>query len=172
MTSSPHPPLHPSLEPLAALLGTWTGRGRGEYPTIEPFEYTETVGFTHVGKPFLAYVQRTRWLLPDGSLGEPLHAESGYWRCPAPGAVEIVLAHPTGIVEVYEGTIAVAVAEVAVDVSATIARTASAKQVSATERTFHLTGDSLTYRMSMAAVGERLQHHLAAELARDDPGTA
>lgn len=49
--------LHPHLRALAPLLGAWQGRGTGEYPTIEPFEYLEEVVFSHVGKPFLVYGQ-------------------------------------------------------------------------------------------------------------------
>jgi len=52
--------LHPDLEALTPLLGTWSGRGEGHYPTIQPFEYLEEVVFSHVGKPFLAYAQISR----------------------------------------------------------------------------------------------------------------
>ena len=91
--------LHPSLEPVVHLVGTWRGTGQGEYPTIDSFEYTEEVTFTDVGKPFLVYTQRT-WSLE----GRPLHVETGYLRVVKYEAVEFVLAQPTGQSELAEGT--------------------------------------------------------------------
>ena len=153
------PPLHPELQPLAGLLGTWRGEGAGEYPTIAPFRYGEEVRFWHVGKPFLAYAQRT-WSLDDG---RPLHGEAGYWRAKPGGTVEVVLAHPTGIVEVQEGRQDGG----RIDLRSTAtAMTATAKQVTALHRRFDLDGDRLTYTLAMAAVGQPLQHHLSAELHR------
>ena len=158
--------LHPDIGLLAPLLGTWTGEGAGEYPTIEPFGYTEEVIFDHVGKPFLTYRQRTMATAD----GRPLHAEIGFVRAPSPGRVELVLAHPNGITEIQEGTVAVGDNTLEIELSATtIGLTASAKRVTALGRSIRLDGDELTYRLTMAAVGQMLQHHLAATLHRKRP---
>ena len=162
--------LHPDLAHLAPLLGTWTGNGSGVYPTIEPFEYAESTTFAHVGKPFLSYVQRTR-SLGRGRPGEPMHAESGYWRFPAPGRVEAVLSHPTGVTEIEEGTVVLGLdgsilmrlATTAVSLSST------AKSVTGLERVIRVDGDELEYQVSMAAVGVPMQHHLSARLVREHP---
>lgn len=154
--------LHPALVPLAPLLGTWSGRGTGDYPTIEPFDYVEEVVFGHVGKPFLTYSQRTR--SPDGA---PLHAEAGYLRVPAAGRVELVLAHPSGITEIDEGTFSVAVGALVIQVASTsIGRTTSAKEVVGLERSITLANDELHYSVRMGAVGQPMQHHLTATLYR------
>jgi len=88
-----------ALEPrLAALVGTWRGAGKGSYPTIADFAYTDELTFTDIGKPFLHFVERT-WI--DG---EPRHTETGYWRMPTPDTVEVVIAIPTGQAERGSGT--------------------------------------------------------------------
>lgn len=152
--------MHPDLAPIAFLLGTWRGEGTGIYPTITDFAYGEEVRFSEVGKPFLAYTQRT-WALDDG---RPLHAEAGYWRPQPGGRLEVVLAHPTGVTEIQEGT----VGEGRIELKATvIGRTGSAKEVAALTRIFERSDpDTLRYQVDMAAAGQPLQLHLTAELHR------
>lgn len=157
------PPFHPDLVPLAFLIGTWSGAGDGEYPTISPFAYRETVTFGHVGKPFLSYVQRTS----DPVSGAPLHAESGYLRALGDGRVELVVAQPTGIAELHEGTVVTTDTGGRIELhSTTVVRTATAKEVTEVTRSIEVDGDRLRYQLAMAAVGHPLVHHLAAELTR------
>lgn len=162
MTESPSD-LHPALAALAPLLGSWVGSGDGEYPTIPSFGYLEEVTFGHVGKPFLSYGQRTR----ASDDGRPLHAETGYLRVPSPGRVEMVLAHPTGITEIQEGSLTVTGTVLELELNAmSIRLTASAKDVTALSRSIRIDGDELVYTLRMAAVGQPLRHHLAATLHR------
>jgi hypothetical protein len=155
--------LHPNLKALAPLLGTWAGRGAGEYPTIEPFDYAEEVVFTHVGKPFLVYGQKTK-SVADGT---PLHAETGYLRVPQEGVVELVLAHPSGITEIEVGSYSVTGGVVEIELATTdVGLTPTAKEVTALSRSFRIDGDELSYSLSMGAVGQPEQHHLAAQLHR------
>lgn len=164
-------PVHPDLAPVAALLGTWTGLGRGEYPTIESFDYAESVTFSHVGKPFLSYSQRTRSIGVAGHPPQPMHAESGYWRFPGLGRVEVVLSHPTGVVEIEEGTVGFRIdGSIVIELmTTTVALTTSAKNVSAVQRRFHVHGDTIDYEVSMAAVGSPMLPHLYATLYRELP---
>ena len=152
------PEIHPELGSLAFLLGEWEGSGRGDYPTVEPFTYTERISFLSAGKPFLAYRQHT-WD-PDG---EPLHSEVGYVRPAGLEAAEMVICQPTGITEVHTGV----VNGTSVRFETTlVGRTTTAKEVSVVVRHLRVQGDQLSYRLDMAAVGQDLQYHLEATLQR------
>lgn len=157
--------MHPDVEPIAFLVGTWRGEGRGVYPTITSFDYGEEIRFAAVaGKPFLSYQQRT-WALDDQ---RPLHAEAGYWRPKAGGRLEVVLAHPTGIAEIEEGTLDGTVIELT---ATSIGLAATAKEVKGLTRRFELVGDGvLRYQVQLEAAGQPLQGHLTAELRRVDEG--
>ncbi len=153
------PVLHPDVVPLAFLLGSWTGEGEGTYPTVSRFSYREEVNFGHVGKPFLTYSQQT-WSLEDG---RPLHSEVGFWRAVPAGRVELVLAHPTGVAEIEEGTLAGPSLELT---TRAIGLSSTAKEVTALSRSLRVEGDTLYYTLQMGAVGQPAQQHLRAELRR------
>ena len=154
--------LHPDCEHLAFLLGTWRGQGHGSYPTIESFDYTEEVTFSHVGKPFLAYIQKTKHQVT----GQPLHAETGYLRVVGAGRIEFVVVQPSGIVELHAGTVEAFSLELQLD---GVYTTPTAKSVTDVHRKIWVdtSGDpsTLHYQVAMAAVGEPLTHHLRATLS-------
>ncbi len=155
------PDLHTLVAHLGPLVGTWRGAGSGSYPTIESFSYVEEVTFGHVGKPFLAYGQKTR----HAETSLPLHAESGYLRPVAANRLEFVLAHPTGILESLTGTVETNSRGLVLDLHSTsVTGTATSVSVTAVVRRFELVADVLSYKVAMAAVGEPLTHHLAGTL--------
>jgi hypothetical protein len=159
------------LAHLSWLLGRWEGFGLGQYPTIEDFRFFQAVDFTCDGRPFLAYQSRS-WLIDDdGNRVRPLASESGFWR-PRPGnTVEVLLSHPTGYAEVWDGEVVVtglqddaitgAQLQLRTDL---VARTGSAKEYNAGHRLYGLVSGELLWTFDMAAVGEPMSNHLAARL--------
>ena len=168
------PALHERLEPLAFLLGTWRGTGVGGYPTIEGFRYEQELAFSHDGRPFLQYAARSWIIDDDGNRLRPSASEVGWWRPGAgPREVEVMLAQHTGIVEVYLGEATFSKVELATDV---VARTSTAKDVTGLRRLYGLVpaesgeGRDLAYAIDLAAVGQPLQAHLSARLAKIERG--
>ena len=159
------PAPHALLAPLTGILGTWVGRGRGEYPTLaEEFVYEQEISFRHDGRPFLHFESRA-WLLDaDGTPLRPSARESGWWRLQPDGRVEALITQPTGIAEILVGRAVAGTADLATH---EVARTPTAKEVTATRRRYTLTDqDTLSFVHELAAVGQPLQHHLSAQLRR------
>ncbi|MGB2839161.1 MAG: FABP family protein [Actinomycetes bacterium] len=155
--------LAPECVPLAWLLGSWAGLGFGGYPTIDDFRFAQEVTFEHNGKPFLSY-RSFSWLLDDdGQRVRPLATETGFWRPRPDGRLEVLLAHPTGFSEIWEGTLDGPRIEIRTDV---VARTESAKEYTSGHRLYGLVDGDLMWAFDMAAMGEPLQPHLSAQLAR------
>jgi hypothetical protein len=158
------PDLHERLDPLSFLLGTWRGLGVVGYPTIEEQRYEQELVFAHDGRPFLEYSSRTWILDADGNRVKASAREAGWWRPgKQPRDVEVLLAHPSGIVEVYVGEVVFHKVELQTDV---VARTETAKQVSALHRLYGLVEGDLAYAVDLAAVDQGLRPHLSARLQR------
>ncbi|HVV75191.1 MAG TPA: FABP family protein [Mycobacteriales bacterium] len=161
------------LRPLAFLVGTWRGEGQGAVPGggAPDFPYAEELTIRNDdGLPWLTYATRAVHPVEREIV---LHVEHG-WIRPQPVdaggkvAVEMVVALPTGIVEVLIGEIvegpAGAHLELASDV---IARTPTASQVSADKRLYAVRGGKLMYAIDLATGDAGLVPHLAAALDRE-----
>lgn len=159
------PELHEKLEHLSFLVGEWQGLGVMGYPGVEEARYEQEISFSHDGRPFLAYISKT-WLIDDdGGRIKPSGTETGFWRPGTnPRDVEVMLAHPTGIVEVYVGEVVFHRIELTSEV---VARTETAKDVKGFRRLYGLVEDGdLAYAIDMAAMGQPLQAHLSARLQK------
>jgi hypothetical protein len=159
--------VHPLLEPYAAFIGVWRGEGVGGYPSLEggDFPYGEQISIVDYGKPVLAFTSES-WALDDG---RPLSRQAGFWRPTSPTELEVVLALASGLAEVFYGQLvdgpAGAHVEFATDI---VARTQTAKEVTAEKRMYAVRGGKLMYAVDMAAVGQPMGPHLSAAL---DPYT-
>lgn len=155
--------LHPDCGPVAWLLGRWGGHGKGDYPTIEPFDYGQELVFQQDGRPFLHYFARSWIVDADGELVRNAAQETGFLRCRPGGDLELVLAHSSGVSEIWYGKAAEGRIELA---TAGVSFTESAKEVTGGRRMYGNVEGRLLYAYDMAAVGQELQPHLWAQLER------
>lgn len=147
---------------LAWLVGRWEGEGRGAYPNCDDFTYRDEMTFRHPRPeaPVLAFSERT-WLLSDGS---PSHEEAGYLIATETDRIELVVAHPLGVVEVHDGTVTGPRIELA---SVTVAGAPTASNVTQMRRTLERRDDdTLWYQLDMAANGQPLVFHCESTLYR------
>jgi hypothetical protein len=90
---------------LRLLTGKWNGTGRGEFPTIEPFEYFETLTFAGDHRPFLHYEEQTQRRSAGQLDYVPSHWESGFLRLLPDGEVELINTQGSGRLERLAGSL-------------------------------------------------------------------
>ncbi|MGB8381689.1 MAG: FABP family protein [Dermatophilaceae bacterium] len=159
------PDLPEAVRPLAWLVGRWEGAGVLGYPTIESRHYGQEIVCSNDGRGFLEWQSRT-WLLDSdtGAKIRPSAIELGFWRPSEDSSeAELLLVHPTGILELYYGAIEPAKIELRTD---GVMRSPHAKEYNAASRLYGLVNGDLLYTMDMAAVGQPLTPHLSATLKR------
>ena len=155
--------LHPELMPLAWLIGTWRGKGRGEYPTIAPFQFAQEVSFNHDGRNFLNYFSRSWIIDDDNEIVRPAASEVGFWRMKENNVLEVIIAHNTGIAEGWVGLVQGPKIQLAMDQGYS---SPTAKIVTAGSRLYGLVEGELFTSYDMAAEGQTSQAHLRTSLER------
>ncbi len=155
--------LHPDLNPLAWLVGTWRGKGRGEYPTVPAFEFSHEIVFNHDGRPFLNYYSRSWILDSDGEVVRPGGSEVGFWRIKPNSVLEVVISHNTGIAEGWVGQFDGPKIQLVLDHGYSAP---TAKVVTEGVRLYGLVEGELFFSYDMAAEGHKLQPHIWSSLPR------
>lgn len=145
------------------LVGHWTGHGRGEYPTIESFEYRESLTITdRPDHPALHFEQRAFRLTDDGEVVS--HWETGLIRFSRDGSARLLNAQ-TGRAEALEGGFRKVEDGWRIELKS-IGFVGDARVVT-TRRSFLVTPESLEYSMHMRTTAVDKEHfHLRATLHR------
>jgi hypothetical protein len=140
------------------------GRGSGEFPTIESFEYREELAFVmRPNDPTLRYEQRA-WRQADGG-EEPSHWEVGFISMTNDGKLELLNAQ-LGRTEVMSGQLSEDDGSLELRLEAEDHSHDSRMRGAA--RRLQIAGDTMQYEMHMAT--ERVPEltlHLRARLTRD-----
>lgn len=147
------------------LIGEWRGTGHGEYPTIEPFEYTEILRFSSDYRPFIHYEQKTMRRNIGTEEYISSHWENGFIRLLEDGRVQINNTQSGGRVEVLTGSLEQANNGFIMHLEST--SFLNDPRMMETSRMIEVDGDELRYSMHMRtnAVPE-IAIHVEASLKR------
>ncbi|MGY2083720.1 FABP family protein [Blastococcus sp. SYSU DS0539] len=145
------------------LLGEWHGEGQAA-GTGGDHRFGQWIRFSHDGRNFLAYESRTWRLTDDGQIVGPDVRESGFWRPRGDDDVELLVAGPEGLVEIYVGTARTTTSwELASDV---VARTPDAPEVTRAVRLYGIVEGALMYAIDRAVGEQPLRPTMSARLER------
>ena len=132
---------------LRLLIGEWTGTGRGEFPTIEPFEYLETLRFAGDHRPFLHYEEKTQRRSAGQTDYVPSHWESGFLRLLPSGEVELINTQGSGRLERLSGSLEETETGLILRLQST--SFLNDLRMVATSRTITVNGDNMHYTQTM-----------------------
>ncbi len=159
------------LAPLAWLAGRWEGAGVLASEGTGEVQVGQEVDVAVDARGFLHHRSQLWALDADGSRTEPLDTETGFWRPAAqqtaptePGIdVELVLAHPTGVVELFVGRGTGARVDLVTDA---VVRSAGGSDYTAGRRTYGLVEGDLLWVLDVASPTEPLRARVSARLKR------
>jgi len=147
----------------ALLEGTWEGEGRGQYPTINSFDYRETLIFTRRDEKSLAYDQRAQKRYDGQTEYLVSHWENGFIRILENDELELVNTQGSGRIEVLIGTIEMV--DTLIRIHFVSKALTNDSRVLSSARIFELEGDTIRYEMEMQTTEiNRLTQHLKITL--------
>ncbi len=163
--------LHDALLALLPLVGVWRGSGEGRTAGGD-YRFGQQIVVSHDGGDYLNWEARS-WALTDtGDYQEPALRETGFWRFvndPADPsesqAIELLLAHSSGYVELFYGRPLTASSwELVTDA---LARSRSGVLVGGANRLYGIVdGGDLAYVEERVEADGGLVPHLSARLSR------
>jgi hypothetical protein len=157
------PDVSDELLSVLPLLGEWHGEGQAAGAAGD-HRFGQWIRFSHDGRGFLAYESRTWRLTDEGQIVGPDSRESGFWRPRGGDDVELLVANPDGLVEIYVGAARTTTSwELATDV---LARTPDAPDVTRAVRLYGIVDGALMYAVDRAGPDTPLRPQMSARLER------
>jgi hypothetical protein len=158
--------LHPSLVPLAFLLGNWTGAGVASIDADgEDRNFGQEVTFTHDGRDFLEYTSHSWVLDAEGKKERPLETETGYWRIDDRRKVDVVMIRDQGVAEVWYGELAEGKPQIEL-VTDAVARTPVCPEYSGGQRLYGYVNSDLLWAGERATPSEPMRPYMSAQLKK------
>jgi hypothetical protein len=160
-----------ALAPIAWLAGRWEGAGVLASEQTGEAQVGQEVDISLDPRGFLHHRSQLWRLDAGGARAEPLDTETGFWRVAAeqteptrPGIdVELVLAHPTGVVELLVGRGTGARVDLVTDA---VVRSAGGSDYTAGRRTYGQVEGDLLWVLDVASSAEPLHARVSARLRR------
>jgi len=149
------------------LEGRWLGEGKGGFPTVESFDYSETLIFERRDENSLFYMQRTEKRMDGKAESVTSHWESGFIRVLMSGELELANVQSGGRGEILIGKIERMAQKIRLDFRSKLLT--NDERMVASARTFEIDGDTLRYEMTMHTTRvDKLTRHLVARLQRSN----
>jgi hypothetical protein len=150
------------VAPFEGWLGRWEGEGRGLWHGVPPFRYRESLVVEALpGRALLRLTQRTT----VGDSTELSHSEVGYLRLLPELQLELLVAVPSGYVEIHTGRLQERVVELSPQ---TLGVTPSARPLRVVRRRMELADGTLHNSVAIAVHDEEVAPHVESWLRRRD----
>jgi hypothetical protein len=157
------PDVSDELLAVLPLLGEWHGEGQAAGPDGD-HRFGQWMRFAHDGRGFLAYESRAWRLTGEGTIVGPDSRESGFLRPRGRDDVELLVASPEGLVEIYVGRARTTTSwELQSDV---LARTPDAPEVVSAVRLYGIVEGALMYAIDRAGPDRQMRPTMSARLER------
>lgn len=162
--------MHPKLKGLAWMIGHWEGHGQTQWPGQDDVQLVEQLDMSHNGEPYLHYLLQTFRMKDDGTAGEPVSMETGFWIPGEGNDVMMVVTNPEGVAQTWHGTItglqSPAGGELATKIELTTDAVLSRGTHTAGQRLYGYIKGKMMFAYDRADTEVELQPHLTGELER------
>ena len=85
-------------------MGVWEGEGEADTEDRGQHRFGQQVVVSHDGENYLSWTSRSWTYDSGGAVNDAAYRETGFWRISADDQLEFLVAHASGIIEMYYGT--------------------------------------------------------------------